>query len=145
MRALKSNKKVFVATVVMVIVLMLGGFGCTYGFPEEFDKDECIEKCEEIIEVANTQDFEKLHSMLREDMQDNVTPADFEDAWGKKYIALGEFEKFGNPVLSGDVDPENGAIFAMIAYYCYYENGEAVFTIFLDTDMEMTSIAMKLD
>ena len=144
MRVLKSNKSFF-AVIVMIIVLMLGVIGCTYGFPEEFDKDECIEKCEEIIEVANTQDFEKLHSMLREDMQDNVTPADFVDAWGEKYKALGEFEKFGNPVLSGDVDPENGAVFAMIAYYCYYENGEAVFTIFLDTDMEMTSIAMKLD
>lgn len=145
MRALKSNKRFLVVTVAMIIVLMFGVTGCTYGFPEEFDKDECIEKCEEIIGVANTQDFEKLHSMLREDMQDNVSPKDFEDAWGKKFNALGEFKKFGNPVLSGEVDPEKSAVFAMIAYYCYYENGEAVFTIYLDTDMEMTSIAMKLD
>ncbi len=132
-------------TIIITLVLALGSFGCTYGFPEEFDKEECTKKCEEIIAVANTQDFEMLHSMLREDMQDNVEPADFEDAWGKKFEMLGAFEKFGTPVLSGDVDPENGAIFAMIAYYCYYENGEAVFTIFLDTDMEMTSIALKLD
>ena len=144
MKRIVSKKNVLWA-VMTALVLSLGSFGCTYGFPEEFDKDECTKKCEEIIEVANTQDFEKLHSMLREDMQDNVEPADFEDAWGKKFNALGEFKKFGTPVLSGDVDPENGAIFAMIAYYCYYENGEAVFTIFLDTDMEMTSIAMKLD
>ena len=144
MKNIISKKNGFLA-VLIILVLSLGSFGCTYGFPEEFDKDECITKCEEIIEVANTQDFEKLHSMLREDMQDNVEPADFTDAWGKKFEVLGEFEKFGTPVLSGDVDPENGAIFAMIAYYCYYENGEAVFTIFLDTDMEMTSIALKLD
>ena len=144
MKRITNIKKRFLA-LAGIMVLAFGVVGCTYGFPEEFDKDECIRKCEEIIEVANTQDFEVLHSMLREDMQDNVEPADFEDAWGKKFNALGEFEKFGTPVLSGDVDPENGAIFAMIAYYCYYEKGEAVFTIFLDTDMQMTSIAMKLD
>lgn len=144
MKALKKSNKILMVTA-LIIAFLLGTAGCTYGFPEEFDKDECIKKCEEIINVANSLDFEKLHSMIREDLQENITPEDFEKAWGKKYEALGEFEKFGNPVLSGDIDKEKGDIFAMIAYYCYYENGEAVFTIFLDTDMELTSISMKLD
>lgn len=144
MKTLKKSKKILMVTA-LIIAFMFGTAGCTYGFPEEFDKDECIKKCEEIINVANSLDFGKLHSMIREDLQENITPEDFEKAWGKKYEALGEFEKFGNPVLSGDIDKEKGDIFAMIAYYCYYENGEAVFTIFLDTDMEMTSISMKLD
>lgn len=144
MKALKKSNKILMVTA-LIIAFLLGTAGCTYGFPEEFDKDECIKKCEEIINVANSLDFEKLHSMIREDLQENITPEDFEKAWGKKYEALGEFEKFGNPVLSGDIDKEKGDIFAMIAYYCYYENGEAVFTIFLDTDMELTSISMKLE
>lgn len=144
MKALKKSNKILMVTA-LIIAFLLGTAGCTYGFPEEFDKDECIKKCEEIINVANSLDFKKLHSMIREDLQENITPEDFEKAWGKKYEALGEFEKFGNPVLSGDIDKEKGDIFAMIAYYCYYENGEAVFTIFLDTDMELTSISMKLD
>ena len=141
---LKINPEVQQALLENKPVVALESTIISHGMPYP-QNVETAKKCEEIIGVANSQDFEKLHSMLREDMQDNVGPADFEDAWGKKFKALGEFEKYGTPVLSGDVDPENGAIFAMIAYYCYYEKGEAVFTIFLDTDMEMTSIAMKLD
>lgn len=144
MMVLKKKNRIL-KTALMTIIMVLCFFGCTYGFPEGYDKDECVAECEDIISVVNTLDFEKLHSMLREDLRDNITPQDFSDAWEQKLEKLGEFVKFGNPVLSGEMDNETGEEFAMIAYYCYYENGKAVFTIYFDSNMELTSISMKLD
>jgi len=141
----KLMSKMRFLAIVLTVAAILSMAGCTYGFPDGYDKEECIKKCEEIIGVVNTKDYEAIHSMIREDLQDNVSAKDFEDAWGKKLNALGAFKKFGNPVLSGETDFETGEDFAMIAYYCYYEKGEAVYTIYFDSDMEMTSIAMKLD
>ena len=143
MKKFMSKIRAFAVALTAATLFLMAG--CTYGFPEGYDKEECIEKCEEIIGIVNTKDYELLHSMIREDLQDNVSAKDFDEAWGKKLEKLGEFEKFGNPVLSGETDLDTGEDFAMIAYYCYYENGEAVFTIYFDSDMELTSIAMKLD
>lgn len=139
-----NGKKGFMV-MMMTTVLALGLLSCTYGFPEGFDKDECIEKAEEIIEVVNTKNYEAVHALLRDDLKENVTSEDLKVAWENKLDKIGVFEKFGNPVLSGEMDSETGEEFAMIVYYCFYEEGEAIYTIYFDSDMEMTSISMKLD
>ena len=139
-----NGKRIFLV-IVTAMVFSLGLLGCTYGFPEGFDKDECIEKAEDIIEVVNTKNYAAVHALLRDDLEENVTAEDFKEAWDNKLDKIGAFEKFGNPVLSGEIDTETGEEFAMIVFYCYYEDGEAIYTIYFDSNMEMTSISMKLD
>lgn len=143
MKILKQMKNKFY--IAILIILFTGIFACTYGFPKGFDKDEYTKEAEKIIEVVNTRDYAAVYGMLRTDMQENISPDDLKNAWDGNLEKLGAFEKFGNPVLSGEADTEKGEEFAMIVYYCYYENGKAIYTIYLDDEMEMTSISMKLD
>lgn len=138
---MKKTKRL--AKLVTVILLMAGLFGCTYGFPEGYDKDTVTDKAEEMIELVNTLDYEAIAAALREDMQERVTAEDFENAWGKKLTKLGGFKKFGTPVLSGEMDTDTGEEFALVAYKCYYENGSATFTVYFDSNMEMTAIYLK--
>ena len=143
---MKQIKNKSIITIFLIIsVLLTGVLGCTYGFPKGFDKDTCTTKAENIIEVINSKDYETLHSMIRSDLQENITAEDFAEAWDAKLDKIGAFKEYGNPVLSGEFDRNTGEEFAMVVYYCYYEDGEAIFTIYFDSDMEMTSISMKLD
>jgi len=141
----KSKNKISVVIFAVIAMLAVGLFGCTYGFPKGFDKDECIKKAEEIINIVNTKDYDAVHAFLRDDLEEKVTAEDFKQSWESKLNKIGEFKKFGKPVLSGEMEKDTGKEFAMVVYYCYYEAGEAIYTVYFDSDMEMTSISMQLD
>ena len=119
--------------------------GCTYGFPEDFDKEEVITAAEEVIAVVNEYDYEGLVALIREDLQDNVTAEEFEEEWDEALRELGEFESFGTTVLSGETDMNTGEDFALCAYRCFYAEGKATFTVYFDSNMEMTAIYLKID
>lgn len=144
--ALNLCRKVAAKTAVLTVIIIMAVrmTACTYGFPSGFDKEKCIKRAEEIIEIVNSRDYETLHSILRDDLKENVTVDDFREAWDVRLDKVGEFKKFGKPVLSGETDMDTGDDFAMVVYYCYYENGKATFTIYFDSNMEMTSISAMI-
>ncbi len=139
------NIKKSIIMIMAGIMLAIGAFGCTYGFPEGFDKEKVIARAEEIIAVVNEYDYEGLAALLREDMQENVSAEEFEEFWDEAFKELGEFESFGTYVLSGETDMTTGDDFALIAYRCYYAEGKATFTIYFDSNMEMTAIYLQID
>lgn len=140
---MKIKKNIIV--IMAGIMLAIGALGCTYGFPEGFDKETVTARAKEIIAVVNEYDYVGLAALLREDMQDNVSAEEFEESWDEALRELGEFEEFGTCVLSGETDMNTGEDFALIAYRCYYAEGKATFSIYFDSNMEMTAIYLKID
>ena len=146
MKTSKFTKRRIVSFIMMCLLLVGTTFtGCTYGFPEGFDKEEVIAEAEAVINVISAQDYEGLVAIIREDLRSNVTAKDFEDSCGEALDELGKFEKFGNPVLSGEMDTETGEEFALVAYRCYYEKGKATYTVYFDSNMEVTAVYMQLN
>jgi len=131
--------------VALMAVVLMSVCGCTYGFPEDYDKDEVIKAAEEVIAVVNTYDYEGLVELLRDDLQDNITAEEFKESWDEALRGLGEFESFGTPVLSGETDMNTGEDFALCAYRCYYKDGKATFTLYFDSNLELTAIYLKVD
>jgi len=142
---MKKSIKKNIAMLLAGIMFITGICGCTYGFPEDFDKEEVITAAEEVIAVVNEYDYEGLVALIREDLQDNVTAEEFKEEWDEALKELGEFESFGTPVLSGETDMNTGDDFALVAYRCYYAEGKATFTVYFDSNMEMTAIYLKID
>lgn len=145
---MRSNKirKVFTTMIIgAAVTAIIGLCGCTYGFPESFDKDEVIKATEDVIAVASAYDYEGIVELIRDDLKDNVTAEEFEESWDEALRALGDFKSFGTPVLSGETDMNTGEDFALCAYRCYYEDGKATFTVYFDSNMEMTAIYLKIE
>lgn len=131
--------------ILLTSVVIMAASGCTYGFPEDFDKEEVIKAAEDVIAVVNAYDYEGLVELIRDDLKDNITAGEFEESWDEALRELGEFESFGTPVLSGETDINTGDDFALCAYRCYYAEGKATITVYFDSNMEMTAIYLQIE
>jgi len=142
---MKKSIKKNIAMLLAGIMFITGICGCTYGFPEGFDKDEVIKAAEDVIAVVNAYDYEGLFELIRDDLKDNITASEFEESWDEALRELGEFESFGTPVLSGETDMNTGDDFALVAYRCYYAEGKATITTYFDSNLELTAIYLQIE
>lgn len=128
----------------LVLVLMISTAACgSAKLSDSFDKDQVISRSKEIVQTINTLDYDSIVSLLREDLQNQLTAAELETAWGKQLTKAGAFEDFKQATVVGTKSQTTDEDYAVAVLVCKYENSTLTYTMSFDTQLDLVGLYMK--
>ena len=106
-------------------------------------EEDVVAKAKETVEVINTMDYEAIVAEFRDDLEELVTPEDFEQALDVNLKNAGEFQEFVSTSSYSQLDEETDTEYATVILKVKYENSTFIYTINMDEDLEITGMWMK--
>ncbi len=135
-------KKIISAALSLCLVFALGG--CSGNkLPKGFDEDEVIARGKEIVELTNTMDYSALAEELQDDLKDQVSAQQLEEAWDRQLSFAGSFQEYLQVVTAGTKDDATGNEYAVVVLVCKYENADLTFTLSMNEKLELVGLYMK--
>lgn len=117
---------------------------CSAGkLADAFDEETVKDAAKETVQTINTRNYDAVISLLREDLQDQVTADQLRDAWDKSLSADGAFVEYTSVSVAGTRDKNTDEDYAVAVLACNYENGSQTFTLSFDTDYALVGLYMK--
>jgi len=110
---------------------------------EIYDENIVIERAKELVEIINSQDFDSVNTELRADLQDQLTSNKMSDSIGIKLVAAGPFKKYQSISTLGQKSKSTGEDYASVVLVGEYEKGTVVFTITMDSNLDIVGIYVK--
>lgn len=130
--------------VLLAFALLLSFVACASSkLADIFKEDEVTDRAKSVVATINTLDYDAIVSVMREDLQSQVTADTFENAWGPLLNDAGAFVEFKTVVTYGQKDKTTGDDYAVCVLVCKYENASQTFTISMDKDLEIIGLYMK--
>ncbi len=108
-----------------------------------YDENAVADRGKEVVEIINTQDFDLVNAELRDDLQDQLTADQLQDAMGQKLIDAGAFIEYQSISTLGQKSKSTGEDYATVVLVGIYENSTLVFTITMDSNLDLVGIYMK--
>jgi hypothetical protein len=128
----------------MALVFILSLAGCaSVKLADIYSEDEVITRAQECISVINTHDYDAMNEQLREDLRDQLTSVQLEEAWSPILTEAGDFQEYTTTAVIGQKDQSTGEDYATAILACQYENTSLTFTIIIDKDMEVVGMYIK--
>ncbi|MEA5026922.1 MAG: DUF3887 domain-containing protein [Erysipelotrichaceae bacterium] len=135
-------KKLIKKSLLLFLAVIL--FGCSgSSLPKGFDEDEVISKAKDVVAVINTQDYTAVVSLLRSDLQGQVTAEQLQEAWGSYLDAAGDFKEFKTIVTKSQTDSATKEEYAVVVLETVYQNSTRVFTLSFNQELELVGLYMK--
>ena len=137
-------KKFFAA---LGVLLLIGGItGCSRSqeLPDDFDENEVKMAAEEVIDLVNAGEYEKLAEEKWNAQLKTALPAEKMSAEIQPVIEeLGAFESFENEAVAGGEDKDTEQEFAVVVVKAKYEERKVQFTISFDKNMKTAGFFIK--
>lgn len=108
-----------------------------------FDEDSVIDRAKEIVELLNAYDFETVNAQLRDDLQDQLTITQLQDALEDKLVNAGAFIEYQSSAAVGQTSKSTGEDYATVVLVGKYENATIVFTITMDANLDIVGLYAK--
>ena len=108
----------------------------------EYDKAAAETRALEIIDVIKTEDYAAIVALFRDDLEPLTTAADFEAAWEPYLTPAGAFVEVLDINTVGQTD-ESGEEYILALVRCRYEHKKYLYTIVMDTDLNLTGLYLK--
>ncbi|QQK08719.1 DUF3887 domain-containing protein [Miniphocaeibacter halophilus] len=140
---MKNTKVKFILLVGLVLLVLVG---CEKKFElKKFKEDEVKSKAQNIIELVNNRDYEKIYN---DNISDLIkTTVTYEEYYkpmeeiSKILDKLGKFKEYEKyDIIEQE---ENGNTYATIQYVVKYENEKAVYTLGFDEEYKLINIFIK--
>lgn len=136
---MKLNRILFVVLTFSIILS-----ACTSTkLAEIYDENSVIERGQEIVEIINTQDFDLVNAELRDDLEDQLTSDQLKEAMGQKLNEAGSFVEYQSISTLGQKSKTTGEDYATVVLVGKYENGTLVFTITMDSNLDLVGLYLK--
>jgi len=127
---------------VLLFLVILSGCTSTK-LAESYDENTVIERGKKVVELINTQDFDLVNAELRDDLEDQLTADQLKDAMGQKLMDAGSFVAFQSVSTLGQKSKSTGEDYATVVLVGEYENGTLVFTITMDSNLDLVGLYLK--
>lgn len=135
------KRKIGITLACLILVTALFAGCASTKLADGFDKDAVIEKAKQTVDVINTLDYAAMTALMRDDLEAQLSADKLKEAWDKKLTELGAFEKYDSVTVIGQKTQE--ADYAVAVVVAKYKNGNAVYTLSFDKDMELAGMYMK--
>ena len=133
-------KRFFVIFLLFIIMMS----ACTSTkLADIYDENIIIERAKKVVEIINSQDFDSVNAELRADLQDQLTSSKMNDTIGVKIVAAGPFVKYQSISTLGQKSKSTGEDYASVVLVGEYEKGTVVFTITMDSNLDIVGIYVK--
>jgi len=108
-----------------------------------YDENIVIERAKEVVEMINSQDYDKVNAEIRDDLQDQLTSNQLKDAIGAKLVEAGAFIEYPSITTLGQKSKTSGEDYATVVLVGKYEKSTMVFTITMDSNLDIVGLYVK--
>jgi hypothetical protein len=108
-----------------------------------YDENIVIERAKEVVEMINSQDYDKVNAEIRDDLQDQLTSNKLNDAIGAKLVEAGAFVEYPSITTLGQKSKTSGEDYATVVLVGNYEKSTIVFTITMDSNLDIVGFYVK--
>jgi len=108
-----------------------------------YDENIVIERAKEVVEMINSQDYDKVNAEIRDDLQDQLTSNKINDAIGSKLVEAGAFVEYPSITTLGQKSKTSGEDYATVVLVGNYEKSTIVFTITMDSNLDIVGFYVK--
>jgi len=108
-----------------------------------YDENIVTERAKEVVEMINSQDYDKVNAEIRDDLQDRLTSNQLKDAIGAKLVEAGAFIEYQSITTLGQKSKTSGEDYATVVLVGKYEKSTLVFTITMDSNLDIVGLYVK--
>jgi len=108
-----------------------------------YDENIVIERAKEVVEMINSQDYDKVNAEIRDDLQDQLTSNKLKDAIGAKLVEAGAFVEYPSITTLGQKSKTSGEDYATVVLVGKYEKSTIVITITMDSNLDIVGFYVK--
>ena len=108
-----------------------------------YDENVVTERGKEVVEMINSQDYDKVNAEIRVDLQDQLTADKLRDALGSKLADAGAFIDYQAETTLGQKSKTSDEEYATVVLVGNYENSTLVFTISMDSNLDIVGLYVK--
>lgn len=128
--------------VILIFSTMLSA--CTSAkLADIYDEESVIDRAKGIVELINAYDFEAVNAQVRDDLQDQLTSTQLKDALEGKLVDAGAFVEYQSSGAVGQKSKSTGEDYATVVLVGKYENSTIVFTITMDSNLDIVGLYAK--
>lgn len=110
---------------------------------DTYDEKIVTERAKEVVEMMNAQSFDKVNAEIRDDLQDQLTSSKLQEAIGAKLAEAGAFIEYPSISTLGQKSKTSGEDYATVVLVGKYENGTVVYTITMDTNLDIVGLYVR--
>lgn len=127
---------------IFILALLLVGCSSEKSDLKKYDEEEMLKMSKEIIDTFNDKEFETfVEKYPMDDLEEEVTVEDLEDAYYLLDENYGKFEKTGKYLALEEED--EGYLYGVIEQEMIYEDGKAIFSLSFDENYKLAGFYIK--
>lgn len=132
-----------------ITALLLFGAVCLTGctqkeeLPDSFDEAAVREKAEQAVDFFNERDYQGLIDMGDENLKSTSTKEQFAESCDPLLDEKGEFQEISEMSIVGNEDKSKGVKYGGAIVTGAYAEGEIVFSIAFNEDMELVQFIIQ--
>ena len=132
-----KRKLMFLAVVALLLLLV----GCSVPpLPENYDAATVEQKATEALDSLVACDYKAVSAMVREDLQEALSPAVLENAWSGKADALGAYKSCSLNQLFGTENSADGQTYGGAIMTAVFDSKSVIFTFTFDADYQLVGL-----
>ncbi len=108
-----------------------------------YDENIVTGRAKEVVEMINSQDYDKVNAEIRDDLQDQLTASKLKDVIGAKLDEAGAFIEYPSITTLGQKSKTSGEDYATVVMVGKYEKSTIVFTITMDSNLDIVGFYVK--
>ncbi len=136
-------KQIRMLFILLICTIALSACTSATKLADIYDEKIVTERAKEIVEMINSQDFDKVNAEIRTDLQDRLTSNQLKDAIGAKLVESGAFIEFPSITTFGQKSKTSGEDYATAVLVGKYEKSTLVFTITMDSNLDIVGLYVK--
>lgn len=137
-----SFMKKFTPFILVGMLLFLTG--CQGKLSDKFDEEEVKNAAKDIVTQVNEGNVESVYNDIFSPVMKNAIALDtLQENLSYTLEKVGDFESFEKIEVAGTKDKDTGTEYATVMVLAKYEEGNAMFTISFDEDMECAGFFIK--
>jgi len=110
---------------------------------DKYDENIVTERAKKVVEMINSQDYDKVNAEIRHDLQDQLTSDKLKDAIGAKLVEAGAFIEYQSATTLGQKSKTSREDYATVVLVGKYEESVIVFSITLDSNLDIVGLYVK--
>lgn len=123
--------------------MVLSLYACSFSkVPQGFEKEAVVARAKEVVTFLSNKEYEGVCNTFSQEMSDTLDVVGLKNALGSRIDALGTFKEYKSEATSAGFSEAAGD-YAIVVLVCAYENGNAIYTICVDSQGNICGLYMK--
>ena len=136
-------KLIRILFILLVFSITLSACASAVKLADIYDENIVTERAKEVVEMINSQDYDKVNAEIRDDLQDQLTASKLKDVIGAKLDEAGAFIEYPSITTLGQKSKTSGEDYATVVLVGKYEKSTLVFTITMDSNLDIVGLYVK--